>query len=388
MSLWVDKHRPKQLKDLGHSPDLTKTLHSLAKNGADMPHLLVYGQSGAGKKTRVHCLLRELFGAGVDKMGIHNKMYTVTSGSSNQKLECTVLSSSWHLEMNPSDNGQSQDRLVIQEVVKEIASMGNVVEVAHVGDDQQQQDQDDVKPTRPRYKPIVLHNADALSVSAQHALRRTMEKYSKQIRLILIAENISRIISPIRSRCLGIRVGAPSKMECVDLLQKVGRKEGVRVSGDEDLVYGRFVDASKFNIRRSMLMLEAASVQAHQSALSVNTQIPIADYIVFIKSVCDVVFREQNNSAVLKVRSMLYELLSKCIPPAMILKEMCFNLAELCKSKYQADQLLNLIRFLFEEAAIYDERLRLGTASKSIFHLEAYVVKVMAKLKQAQLTMR
>lgn len=65
----------------------------------------------------------------------------------------------------------------------------------------------------------------------------------------------------------------------------------------------------------------------------------------------------------------------------MILKEMCFNLAELCKSKYQADQLLNLIRFLFEEAAIYDERLRLGTASKSIFHLEAYVVKVMAKLK-------
>ena len=34
----------------------------------DFPHLMFYGPSGAGKKTRIMCFLREIFGASAEKV--------------------------------------------------------------------------------------------------------------------------------------------------------------------------------------------------------------------------------------------------------------------------------------------------------------------------------
>ena len=46
-------------------------------NGGDIPHLLVYGPSGAGKKTRIMCVLREMYGAGVEKLKLDQQTYQV-----------------------------------------------------------------------------------------------------------------------------------------------------------------------------------------------------------------------------------------------------------------------------------------------------------------------
>ena len=63
------------------------------------------------------------------------------------------------------------------------------------------------------YTVVIIHEADSLTRDAQAALRRTMEKYMSNMRLILCANSTSKLIAPIRSRCLLMRVAAPTAEE-------------------------------------------------------------------------------------------------------------------------------------------------------------------------------
>ena len=83
----------------------------------DFPHLLVYGSNGAGKKTRIMCALRELYGAGAEKLRIERQQFVTPS---KKTIEMTTLASNYHIEINASDAG-IYDRIVIQEMIKTIA---------------------------------------------------------------------------------------------------------------------------------------------------------------------------------------------------------------------------------------------------------------------------
>lgn len=52
-----------------------------------------------------------------------------------------------------------------------------------------------------------------------------MEKYVNKCRLILCAENIGRVLAPLRSRCLLIRVPAPNEQEIFSILSKISEVE-------------------------------------------------------------------------------------------------------------------------------------------------------------------
>lgn len=65
---------------------------------------------------------------------------------------------------------------------------------------------------------VVINEADSLSRDAQAALRRTMEKYMSNLRIILCANSTSRLIAPIKSRCLLMRVPAPNQEEVCSLM--------------------------------------------------------------------------------------------------------------------------------------------------------------------------
>ena len=216
MPLWVDKYRPKDISQLSHHPDVSSRLSSLASNPSSLPHLLFYGPSGAGKKTRIACLLKAIYGNGAERLRLDKRTFVT---STNRSVEINMICSNYHIEMNPGDAG-IYDRHVVQDVIKEMASNRSLNAGGFSGIDSGPgpssssscSSPDDASKKRKaiEYKIVVLMEVDKLTRQAQAALRRTMEKYSSTCRLILCCNNQSKVIEPVRSRCLGIRVAAPT----------------------------------------------------------------------------------------------------------------------------------------------------------------------------------
>lgn len=209
MPLWVDKHRPKDFSQLTHHPDTTSRLKSLSEDPESLPHLLFYGPSGAGKKTRIACLLKEIFGNGAERLRLDKRTFKTPS---NKSIDINMICSNYHIELNPGDAG-IYDRFVVQDVIKEMAANKSLnAGGGMLGGASSASAADDAlkKKKTVEYKVVVLVEVDKLTRQAQAALRRTMEKYSSTCRLILCCNNQSKVIEPVRSRCLGIRVAAPS----------------------------------------------------------------------------------------------------------------------------------------------------------------------------------
>ncbi|KAI9207139.1 P-loop containing nucleoside triphosphate hydrolase protein [Polychytrium aggregatum] len=344
MSLWVDKYRPVSLDKLSYHEALTAQLKSLAASG-DFPHLLVYGPSGAGKKTRIVAVLRELYGPGVEKLKIDVRNFATPSG---RKLEINLIASNYHIEITPSDVGM-YDRIVIQDLIKEVAQTQQVDSSA-----------------KRKFKVVIINEADTLTREAQAGLRRTMEKYMANLRVILCCNSTSKIIPPIRSRCLLVRVAAPSNDAVMSILQQVALKEGV------DLPHSfanRIAEESGGNLRKALLMLETARVASYP--FTERSEVLKTDWESFIQELAHSILQEQSPARLMAVRSKLYDLLAHCIPAEIVLKNLAFQLLHNVSEELKPG--------IAKAAAEYEHRIQLG--NKPIFHLEAFVAKFMSIYK-------
>lgn len=86
----------------------------------DFPHLLFYGPSGSGKRTLTKGVLQALYGTNaVHKIKSEQKEFKISSSSSTT-CSCIVFSSTYHLEVTPSEADQ-HDRVIVQKLIKEVA---------------------------------------------------------------------------------------------------------------------------------------------------------------------------------------------------------------------------------------------------------------------------
>jgi replication factor C subunit 3/5 len=140
-------------------------------------------------------------------------------------------------------------------------------------------------------------------------------RYTSTCRIILICNSSSKIIAPVRSRCLGIRVPAPTHEAVAGALVAVGRKEQTAVP--HELAMSISINSER-NLRRALLMLEACKVQ--QAPLTADQPVLLPDWELYICRLAREILSDQSPAKLLQARDMLYELLTNCIPADIIIQ--------------------------------------------------------------------
>ncbi len=172
---WAEKYRPQLLEEVIGQESIVLRLKDFVK-ARNFPNMIFTGPAGVGKTTCAMAMARELYGNRISES---------------------------FLELNASD---SRGIDVVRGKVKEFArtiSMDNGT-----------------------VKIVFLDEADALTPEAQHALRRTMERYSSGTRFIMSANYSSKIIDPIQSRCVVFRFKPLKEEEMKKYIHRIAEKEG------------------------------------------------------------------------------------------------------------------------------------------------------------------
>jgi replication factor C subunit 3/5 len=113
------------------------------------------------------------------------------------------------------------------------------------------------------YKLIILDEADAMTSTAQMALRRIMEKYTANTRFCIIANYTHKLSPALLSRCTRFRFSPLKEKDIRQLVDKVIEEEDVEIQPE---AVDSLVRLSKGDMRRALNVLQAC----HASSRSID----------------------------------------------------------------------------------------------------------------------
>ena len=181
--------------------------------GGDFPHLLFYGPPGTGKTSTILALALEMFGSQFIKERV--------------------------LELNSSDERGID---VIRHKVKTFSS----AKVSNKLPD----------GTRcPAFKIVILDEADSMTNQAQSALRRIIESGTETTRFCIICNYITRIITPIASRCTKFRFKPLTRDLILNKLKDIATQENMTVESED--VYNEIINVSDGDMRKAITFLHS-----------------------------------------------------------------------------------------------------------------------------------
>jgi len=147
-----------------------------------LPHLLLYGPPGTGKTSTILACAHKMYGKNFASMV---------------------------LELNASDDRGID---VVRDQIKEFASTRQMFTSAP--------------------KLIILDEADNMTSAAQFALRRVIEKFTRNARFCMICNYSSKIIPALQSRCTRFRFAPLQPEQAADRTRVVAEAEGVKLTPD------------------------------------------------------------------------------------------------------------------------------------------------------------
>lgn len=221
----VEKYRPVTLADVSGHQDILATINKFVDSNR-LPHLLLYGPPGTGKTSTILALARRIYGA--------------------ENMRQMVL------ELNASDDRGID---VVREQIKTFASTKQIFSMGGASKS---------GGSLAAYKLIILDEADAMTNTAQMALRRIMEKYTANTRFCIIA-NYSHKLSPaLLSRCTRFRFSPLKEADIRVLVDKVVEEEDVKILPEAT---GSLVKLSKGDMRRALNVLQACHASSESSKI-------------------------------------------------------------------------------------------------------------------------
>ncbi|EGV63398.1 Subunit of heteropentameric Replication factor C (RF-C) [Yamadazyma tenuis] len=200
---WVEKYRPETLDEVYGQSEIVDTVRKFVQEGK-LPHLLFYGPPGTGKTSTIIALAREIYGP---------------------KYKNMVL------ELNASDDRGID---VVRNQIKDFAS---TMQIFSKG-----------------FKLIILDEADAMTSVAQNALRRIIEKYTKNTRFCILANYSHKLNPALVSRCTRFRFQPIHTDAIRERLKNVVIKEKITIKPD---AIESLLTLSQGDMRRALNVLQS-----------------------------------------------------------------------------------------------------------------------------------
>ena len=301
--LWVEKYRPKTIKECILPEQTKKTFLDFLDKG-EVPNLLLSGPAGCGKTTVAKALCAEL---GVD-------VYVI----------------------NGSDEGRFLD--TVRNNAKNFASTVSLSSEA-------------------KHKVIIIDEADNTTPDVQLLLRASIEEFSKNCRFIFTCNYKNKIIEPLHSRCAVVEFGIQGKLKQEIAAKFFGRLVNIleqeRVEADKK-VLAELINKHFPDWRRVLNECQRYSVSGKidSGILAAFSDVAVDDLIKNLKAKNFPEVRKwvnnnmDNDTSVLfrRIYDSLYESLVPTTIPAAVLV--------IAKYQYQmafvADQEINMLACLTE----------------------------------------
>ncbi|MHC1579758.1 MAG: AAA family ATPase [Candidatus Alkanophagales archaeon] len=231
MSLWVEKYRPRTLSGIVGQDAAVGVGRRLLKTG-NMPNLLLWGPRGVGKFSFARALALELHG------DLEN--FVSLDASNIFEVGKKYLAEERRFRLFYEERASVID--TFKRIVREFTALA---------------------PINADFKIIFFGNAEALTLDAQHALRRTMERYSRTCRFVFSTTNPAKIITPLRSRCLMLHFRKLSDEHIESIVRRVASGERLRLSADALRLIKARADGNAFV---AISLLQAAAALAPSAA--------------------------------------------------------------------------------------------------------------------------
>ena len=339
---FIDKYRPNNIGTIFFHKELFELLQNMSKDPA-IPHIIFYGAHGTGKKTIINLFLEMLFDNTVHKIKSVN--YNII-GSGNKSNPEEIKQSNYHIVIDPKNN--NSDRYLIHDIVKEYAKIKPF----------------NIYKTNRNFKVVLINSLDNLTYYAQTSLRRTMEIYNKNCRFIMWCHSLSKVIKPLQSICICIRVPSPTDTELFKYALTISCKEKIKLSLEQ---YREIVKNANGNIKNILWDLQYYKYGYNGS--NFDNKKYIDDIIKLITKTNE--YNIEKN--IENIESIIYGSTITNIDGTEIMRNL---IDSICESDVFSDNIKQLI--IYESAEI---EYRMAKGRRQIIHFRNLITTILKILK-------